>query len=98
MNKDKNEITSPYEAILSMKTVGELQDFLKDLCTPAELKAFNERWLIAQLLDDGKLSYREISEQTGASTTTISRVARFLSQEDYRGYRLALDRIKRRRK
>lgn len=96
MKRDK--IISLYEAMLSLKTTGELQDFLKDLCTPAELKAFDERWSIAQLLDEGKLSYREISEKIGASTTTVSRVARFLSQEDYRGYRLVLDRIKRRRK
>ena len=98
MKRGRNKTISLYEAILSLKATGELRDFLKDLCTPAELKAFNERWLIAQLLGEGKLSYREISEQIGASTTTVSRVARFLSQEDYLGYRLVLDRIKRRSK
>ena len=98
MKRGRNKAISLYEAMLSLKATSELEGFLKDLCTPAELKAFNERWLIAQLLDEGKLSYREISEHIGASTTTVSRVARFLSQEDYLGYRLVLDRIKRRSK
>jgi uncharacterized protein YerC len=31
---------------------------------------------------------------TGASTTTVTRVARFLSQEPWQGYRTILDRLK----
>ena len=89
----KDKIISLYTAIVNLKTATEFEDFFKDLATPAELKSFQERWQIAQLLDKGALSYRQISEQTGASTTTVSRVARFLSQEDNRGYRLLLDRI-----
>ena len=90
----KKNIISLYKAIVNLKTSTEMQGFFRDLCTPAELQAFQERWMIAQLLDKGELSYRQISEQTGASTTTVSRVARFLSQEDNRGYRLLLDKIK----
>ncbi len=82
------------EALLSLKTRAEAEAFLADLCTPAEVRALAERWLIAQLLDRGKLSYREIAEAAGASTTTVTRVARFLREMPYNGYRRVLDRLK----
>jgi len=81
------------QAFLLLKTEDECYRFLKDLLTPQEIKAFEERWNIAQLLDKGDKSYRAIAEETGASVTTIGRVARFLSQEDYQGYRTVLDRL-----
>ena len=83
-----------YEAILLLNNRQECENFLKDLCTPKELKDFNDRWEIAKLLDEGRLSYREIAEQTQTSLTTITRVARFLKDEPYRGYRTLLDRMK----
>jgi TrpR-related protein YerC/YecD len=81
-------------AVLSLKTPEEVKDFLNDLCTPAELRAFYERFKVARLLDEGKMSYREISEVTGASTTTVTRVARFLREMPHQGYRLVIDRLK----
>jgi len=80
-------------ALTSMRNRGELLRFLTDLCTPAELRALVARWQVAKLLNAGDLSYREISEKTGASTTTVGRVARFLNEESYQGYRIALDRV-----
>ena len=71
-----------------------MEKFLIDLCTPAELKALSERWHVAQLLDKGELSYREIYAVTGVSTTTIGRVARFLKDEPHQGYRSVLDQKK----
>ena len=38
------------QAILLLKTKSEVDEFLNDLCTPAELKALDERWAVAQLL------------------------------------------------
>ena len=70
-----------------------MQRFLIDLCSPAELRALAERWHVARLLDEGRLSYRQISDMTGVSTTTIGRVARFLTNEPHQGYRLVLDRV-----
>ncbi|MBL4618055.1 MAG: TrpR like protein, YerC/YecD [Robiginitomaculum sp.] len=81
-------------AFSSFKTAKELERFLVDLCTPAELRALKARWQVAQLLDAGEMSYRDISEKTGASTTTVGRVARFLNEEPHQGYRLALDRLR----
>jgi TrpR-related protein YerC/YecD len=82
-----------YAALALLATGEEIRRFMADLCTPGESKAFAERWAIAQLLDKDALGYREISAETGASTTTVARVARFLKQERYQGYRLILDRM-----
>ena len=79
-------------ALQSAKDISEMDRFLVDLCTPAELRALSERWHVARLLDKGELSYREINAQTGVSTTTIGRVARFLNEEPHQGYRTILDR------
>ena len=86
------------DAFLTLKTREEVEAFLADLCTPAEVRAFVERWHVASLLDQEELSYREIAEKAGASTTTVVRVARFLREMPFQGYRLALDRLKVRRK
>ena len=81
------------EIILLLKNKKEVEDFLKDLCTPGELKALEERWAVAQLLYKDKLSYREIAAQLQTSTTTVTMVARFLSSEPYQGYKRILKRI-----
>lgn len=81
-------------ALESIETKQDMQNFLIDLCTPAELRALSERWHVAQLLDEGEQSYRDINALTGVSTTTIGRVARFLKDEPHQGYRTVLDRQK----
>ena len=72
---------------------GEMAHLLADLCTPAEVRTLAERWHVARLLDGTDLSYRDIHDATGVSTTTIVRVARFLRTESHGGYRRALDRL-----
>jgi len=74
---------SLYKAFLTMDKPGEVRQFLLDLCTPSELEAIVDRWW----------SYRDISEITGVSVTTIGRVARYLNMGEG-GYRLALRREK----
>ena len=80
------------DALLSLKTRDELNAFLNDLCTPAEMRAFAERWAVARLLDEKSKTYREIAQEAGASPTTVVRVARFLKEMPHQGYRLVLDR------
>lgn len=82
------------DAFLQIKDRGEAERFLKDLCTPGEIEALAERWRVVRLLDGGGKTYRQIAEETGASTATVTRVARFLMQESNEGYRLVLDRLK----
>ncbi len=85
------------EALVHLKEKGDARALLADLCTPAEIHTLAERWHVAKLLDAGELTYREIHEATGVSTTTIVRVARFLRQENNGGYRLLLDSVAARR-
>jgi TrpR-related protein YerC/YecD len=82
-----------FDAFLALKTREEVGDFLADLCTPSELRAFVERFEVARLLDEGGLSYRDIAERAEASTTTVTRVARFLKDMPHQGYRRVLDRL-----
>lgn len=82
------------DALVSVRDSDEMERFLIDLCTPAELRALAERWHVAQLLNAGDASYRDINAETGVSTTTIGRVARFLKDEPHQGYRAVLDRQK----
>ena len=67
-------------ALMTPRSEEEMCRLLIDLCTPAEIRTLAERWHVAQLLDGTPLSYRDIHEGTGVSTTTIVRVARFLRQ------------------
>lgn len=82
------------EAIASIGDADEARAFLADLCTPSEVHALAERWYVARLLDQGTMTYRDIHDATGVSTTTVVRVARFLKQEGNRGYRRVLDRMR----
>ncbi|MCC7258542.1 MAG: DNA-binding transcriptional regulator [Gammaproteobacteria bacterium] len=83
-----------FRAILTARNVEECRAFFHDLCTPAELQALKDRWAVAELLAEGRLSYREVHEHTGVSVTTIGRVARYIGAGEG-GYRKALQRIHR---
>ena len=80
-------------ALLTPGDVPAMARLLTDLCTPSEIRSLAERWHVARLLDGTPLSYRDIHEATGVSTTTIVRIARFLRQEPHQGYRAAIDRL-----
>jgi TrpR-related protein YerC/YecD len=79
-----------FEAIRSLEGTDEVERFLRDLCTLSELEAMAHRWEVVKLLDLG-LPYQEIARRTGASTTTVTRVAHWLRHGEG-GYRTALDR------
>lgn len=80
-------------ALLTPSDASEMERLLLDLCTPAEIRTLAERWHVARLLDGSGLSYREIHDATGVSTTTVVRVARFLREERNGGYRRAMDAL-----
>ena len=82
------------ETVLALRNRDEAERFFRDLCTIAELEAMAHRWQVARLVDEG-LPYHEVSRRTGASTTTVTRVAHWLRHGEG-GYRLALDRGKKR--
>ncbi|MBQ9911286.1 MAG: helix-turn-helix domain-containing protein [Lachnospiraceae bacterium] len=89
MKEIHNEYTDRLaKAVASLKSTEECYAFLEDLCTIKELQEMSQRLEVARLLDKG-MSYQKISENTNASSTTISRVKRCL---DYGsgGYEKAL--------
>jgi TrpR-related protein YerC/YecD len=79
-----------YEAILRLESVEECRAFFEDICTIKELQDFSQRYLVAQMLNEGK-NYQEICAATGASTATICRVNKCLTYGE--GYRLVLDKL-----
>jgi len=81
-----------FKAIASLEDGAECRNFLRDLCTPAELQALVDRWQVVALLEQD-LPYRRIHDLTGVSVTTIGRVARFL-HDGFGGYRTALERTR----
>lgn len=70
-----------FEALVSslclQRSKQDMKTFLRDIGTLSELQAWSERLEVAKQLSRG-LSYREVSKNTGASTTTVTRVARFI--------------------
>ena len=81
-----------YKAIEKLKTHQQARAFLTDLCTPKEIESLIERWEVAKLLVTKKYTYREIATKLGASTTTVTRVARFLFHENNNGYKSLLNK------
>ena len=77
------------EAIAGLQNPEEVSDFLRDIGTLAELQAWSERFQVAKELAKG-VTYREIAKRTGASTTTVTRVAKFLENGEG-GYRKVLN-------
>lgn len=80
-----------YEAILALENKDECRDFFSDVCTVNELLSMSQRFEVAKMLR-AKRTYQEITEQTGASTATISRVNRSLNYGND-GYRIVLERL-----
>lgn len=76
------------KAIASCETQEDVADLLRDIGTLSELQAWSERFEVAKQLSQG-LTYREIAANTGASTTTVTRVAKYLENGEG-GYRKIL--------
>lgn len=76
-------------AVRSCKSETDVENLLRDIATLSELQALSERLEVARLLSRG-LSYRQVAAETGASTTTVTRVANFLENGEG-GYRQVLN-------
>jgi TrpR-related protein YerC/YecD len=76
--------------LASIKYEAEMLNFLRDLCTAEELIELAGRWEVAKLIAKG-ISYRDIAEKTGISTTTITRVAYWIKHGEG-GYKKVLER------
>ena len=88
-NKEYNQ--NLFKAILSLETIDECQRFFDDLCTITEIQAMSQRIEVAQMLNNTSV-YSEVIAKTGASSATVSRVARCLNY-GADGYKLVLKRL-----
>lgn len=92
--KTKNrykDIDELFKGILKLENIEECYRFFEDICTISELKSMAQRLHVAKLLRQKKI-YADIRNETGASTTTITRISAAL---DYGsgGYSLILDKL-----
>ena len=88
----KNEqIDDLVRAMIELDETEEAYRFFEDIFTIHELQAVAQRLAVARLLRR-KVTYQEITDKTGASTATISRVNRCLSY-GAGGYQRMLDKL-----
>lgn len=85
--KDKEKL---YEAFLSLKNNDECEAFFDDLFSPAEIRSIVQRFEVAKMLSSGE-TFTEIENETGASSATIARISRCLTNGN--GYKTVLKRI-----
>ncbi len=81
-----------FDAILSLKNREDCKKFFEDICTIKEIQDLQQRLTVAKMLDEGRV-YSEITEKTGASAATISRVNKCLTYGSD-GYKTVLERLK----
>ena len=95
-SKIKDENTDfLFDAILQLQSKEECYQFFEDLCTVSELREMAKRLTAARMLNNNYI-YSDISEKTGLSTATISRVNRCLKYGND-GYAEILRRLDRKK-
>ena len=92
LNLKSDDIDSVFEAILSLQNVEECYKFFEDICTVKEIQDIAQRYQVALLLTENK-NYCEITNETGASSATITRVNKCLKYGND-GYKMVIDRTK----
>ena len=88
-------VDSLFEAILCLKDKEECYTFFEDVCTINEILSLSQRFEVAEMLCEKK-TYLDISEKTGASTATISRVNRSLNYGND-GYSMVFERMEKKK-
>ena len=78
-----------YSAVMTLENEDECQQLFEDLSTPKEIKSIAQRFAVAKMHSEGRI-YNDIVEETGASTATISRVNRTMSD----GSKTVLERLR----
>ena len=92
MDKLHNESTDfLFKSILTLETLDECYAFFEDICTIKEIQSIAQRVTVARMLTEKRV-YRDIVNETGASTATISRVGKCINYGTG-GYKMVLDRL-----
>lgn len=92
INNTNSQEKKLFQSFLQFKTAKEVESFCRDLMTEAEIRDFAGRLEVAKKLDAG-YPQRSVSEKTGVSIATVTRVNKALTGKD-KGYRLLIDRLK----
>lgn len=79
------------QAILAIKTADEARRFLRDLMTEKEIGEFTKRLKAAEMLTE-KVPYSVIENETGLSSTTVARVAKWLNGKEG-GYKTIINKL-----
>ncbi|MCR4260830.1 MAG: YerC/YecD family TrpR-related protein [Candidatus Colwellbacteria bacterium] len=79
------------KAVLALESEDEAKRFLRDLMTEKEIDEFAKRLRTAEMLMEN-ISYSSIEKETGLSSTTVSRVAKWLNREGG-GYKTIIERL-----
>jgi TrpR-related protein YerC/YecD len=78
------------KTILLLKNEKEAKKFFRDLLTEQEILEFGKRWQTAKMLN-AKIPYSQIEKETGLSSTTVARIAKWLNR-GMGGYKLMINR------
>ena len=90
-NYHSEELDNLIRVITAIQTEEDCLAFQEDLCTIKEIEELAKRMCGAKMLSDNKI-YTEITETTGLSTATISRINRSL-RYGTDGYNTVLERL-----
>lgn len=91
MNWKTKENQKLVEAFLALRTDDEARRLLRDLMTETEIREFARRLKAAEMLSE-KVPYSTIEKETGLSSTTVARVAKWLNRKEG-GYRVIITRL-----
>jgi TrpR-related protein YerC/YecD len=91
MNWNTPENNQLIMAILALENDSEAKSFLRDLMTEKEITEFAKRLQAAEMLVK-KTPYLIIEQQTGLSSATVARVAKWLNGKEG-GYRTIINRL-----
>lgn len=90
-NGSNEDFDRLYQAVLTLKNLEECRDFFDDLFTISEIEAAAQRMKVADMLFN-HVTCSAISESTGISTATVSRVNKYFKHGSG-AYRRVLERL-----
>ena len=68
-----------FKALSSINNEKDMANFCRDLMTEGEIEELSGRWQVAKLLERG-FPQRKVSEKTGVSIATVTRVNQWLNR------------------
>jgi TrpR-related protein YerC/YecD len=91
MNWEQPEMKRLVQALVALESPKEARCFLRDLMTEGELLECAKRFQVAEMLTK-RIPYATIQKETGFSSTTIARVAKWLNGKEG-GYKTMIAKL-----